>query len=254
MDLVRVTPAEVIPAQQVNQERELLQVVMRAAQDPDIDPARLREFLTIGRELEADQARKHYNRAWAEMAPALPEITQRGLIQYKPGAKGTQYAKWDDIHRACMPILQKFGFAVSFDSITAASSITVIVIITHAAGHEERRAFTVPASDSGGSKSPAQAAASSFTLAQRHAFCKAFNILTIGQDDDGTGQANGPRISEEMARKLEDMLTAGEDKEPGMRARFLKWVKAELLADRISDLYVSQLPRVQAVLAPKAAK
>jgi len=247
MDLMRVTPAEVIPAQQVNQERELLQVVMRAAQDPDIDPARLQEFLAMGERLEAIQAKKAYNQAWAAMAPALPYVAENGLNTFT----NNRYAKWDDIHRACMPVLGKFGFSVSFDSRKDGETLFCIVVIRHISGHEERPEFAFPWREPSKGRSAADEVAVSLSKAMRHAFRKAFNILSIGEEER---QVHGARISEEVARRLEDMLTAGEDKEPGMRARFMNWAKAELLADRIRDLYVSQLPRVQAVLAPKGAK
>lgn len=234
--------------------QSMLEVVMRAASDPSIDPARLKEFLQIGRELEADQARKEYNKAWAQMQPKLPVITKNGLIEYKPGTRPTQFAKWDDIHPACMPILQEFGFAVSFDSKNEDNKLTVIVKITHSSGHQECPQFTVPWLDSGGAKSPAQQAASAFTVAQRHAFCKAFNILTVGQDGNGSGRGQTEQITEDQARVLDDVIDACQQKESGFAARFAKWLKAELRADSIRDLFQgSQYDAVQQKLREKMA-
>lgn len=219
------------------QQPTMLEIVMRAASDPAIDPARLREFLAIGRELEADKAKRLYSTAWAQLQAVLPSIAKNGLIEYKAGTgKGAPYAKWDDIHKACMPLLREHGFAVSFDSEEANNKLTVVTIITHEAGHEERRKFTVPWQDTGGSKSPAQAAASSRTLAQRHAFCGAFNILTRDQDDDGSGRGVPEKLTEEQAIRIGEIVSACNDKDPKFSAKFSAWLKAELHVDKPEDL------------------
>jgi len=226
------------PGAVVQQQPTMLEAVMNAVRDPNMDPARLREFLAIGRELEADRAKADYNAAWAQLQAVLPTIRKNGLIEYKAGTgKGSPYAKWDDIHRACMPLLREHGFAVSFDSEEANAKLTVIVIITHVAGHEERRRFTVPWQDTGGSKSPAQASASARTLAQRHAFCGAFNILTTDQDDDGSGRGVPDKITFEQSVKIDEIITACTEKEPAFRLRFEKWLKSEFQVNRPTDLF-----------------
>lgn len=214
----------------------MLGAVMRAMKDPTIDPARLREFLQIGRELEADQAKKLYNQAWAQMAPNLPEISKSGRIEYKPGTRPTQFAQWDDIHKACMPVLREYGFAVSFDSENVDNRLTVIVKITHTGGHQECPRFTVPWLDTGGAKSPAQQAASSFTLAQRHAFCKAFNILTVGEDTDGSS-IQAEHITEAQAQTIRDIVEECNSRDPKFKANFAKWLKAEFQIDTPAHLF-----------------
>ncbi len=233
-EIVRPEPAEL---QQGNEPQSMLAIVMRAVSDPTIDPARLREFLQIGRELEADRAKRQYNQAWAQMMPQMPVITKEGRIEYKPGTKPTQFARWDDIHKACMPILHEYGFAVSFDSENADNRLTVIVKITHTAGHQECPRFTVPWLDTGGSKSPAQQAASSFTLAQRHAFCKAFNVLTRDEDDDGSGRGQAEHISEEDAMAIRDIVEACNERDPKMAANFAKWLRIEFQAESPSQIF-----------------
>ncbi len=247
MELVRPEPAEL----QQGNEPSMLSIVMRAVSDPTIDPARLREFLQIGRELEADRAKRQYNQAWAQMMPQMPVITKEGRIEYKPGTKPTQFARWDDIHKACMPILHEYGFAVSFDSENADNRLTVIVKITHTAGHQECPRFTVPWLDTGGSKSPAQQAASSFTVAQRHAFCKAFNVLTRDEDDDGSGKGF-EHISAEQAQTIIDVVEECTNRDPKFKANFAKWLKAEFYID--TPMHLFQGPQHKAVMAKLSEK
>lgn len=215
----------------------MLSIVMRMVADPTIDPARLREFLNMGRELEADRAKRQYNQAWAALMPKMPTIEKNGLIVYKPGTRPTQFAKWDDIHPACMPLLYEHGFAVSFDSVTTDNKLQVVCIITHAGGHEERRAFALPAQDTGGSKSPGQAASSSYTLGQRHCFCKAFNILTVGIDDDGSGQGEVEHISADQAQTISDIVTECGNRDPKFAVNFAKWLRAEFSAESPAHLF-----------------
>ncbi len=171
------------------------------------------------------------------MQPRLPVIAKHGRIEYKPGTRPAQFAKWDDIHPACMPILREYGFAVSFDSENVDNKLTVIVKITHAAGHQECPRFTVPWLDPGGSKTPAQQAASAFTLAQRHAFCKAFNILTIGEDDDGSGKGQAEHITEDQAQTIRDIVEECNNRDPKFKVNFAKWLKAEFSIDTPAHLF-----------------
>ena len=189
----------------------MLQAVMQAVRDKTYTPGELQQLLEIGIQLEARDAKMQFNRAMQAMRPELPVIQKNGTIIYpgKDGRQGgrTKFAKWDDIHRACMPILDRFGFSISFSSeLQGSNALRVAIRVKHTAGHEEEGALTVPWLDTGGAKTPAQAAASSETLAQRHAFCKYFNILTVDQDTDGTGAAPD-RITEAQALKIEDIVT-----------------------------------------------
>lgn len=238
--------------------QSLAAAVLRAANDPNMDPGRLREFLAVAKDAEEMQLRREermaereYNIAWAQLMPKMPTISKNGLIEYKPGSRPTQFAKWDDIHVACMPLLYEHGFAVSFDSQTADGKLTVFLIISHSGGHKEVRHFSVQAQDTGGSKSPAQASASAYTLAQRHAFCKAFNILTRDMDDDGSEKGTPEMVPEKAVMELEDMLATAEEKVPGTRKRLMEHVRQTYRADALSTLTVEQAKTVKAQLSKK---
>lgn len=231
----------------------LLEAVMRAASDPAVDPARLRELLEIGERLEARSAKDQFIRAMADLQPKMPLIRKNGLIQYKAGSKPAPFAKWDDIHKACMPLLAEHGFSCSFESdLMGGNALKVTMKVKHVAGHEDSGSLVVPWLDTGGSKSPAQAAASSFTLAQRHVFVKYFNILTEDADDDGSGRGVPDRITETQARLIDDMVAACEEREKGMGVRFHKWMKAELGAENVTELFQGE--QLQSVLSKLKSK
>ncbi len=221
--------------------RSLLESVMRAVANPDIDPARLREFLEIGERLEAREAARQFNEAMRELQPELPVIRKNGQIMYKTGP-GPKFAKWDDVHKACMSKLAAHGFSVSFSSpeLQGGNALKVVMTVKHVGGHQDTPSMIVPWLDTGGSKSPAQAAISSETLAQRHVFVKYFNILTEDADDDGSGKGVPDRITEQQALKIADIIAECENREKGFSARFSKWLKAEIQVASVGELFQGQ--------------
>ena len=237
----------------MQQPASMLEAVMAAVRDPNMDPARLREFLEIGERLEAKNAQRLFNEAVAAAQVEMPRISKNGLIIYKAGSKGTAFAKWDDIHKACMPILGEHGLSVSFSSeLQGGNALKVEMTVKHVAGGSDSGSLIVPWLDTGGSKSPAQAAASSFTLAQRHVFVKYFNILTEDQDDDGSGKGVPEAITEEQARTIEDLLHVCAEKEAKIMQSFPKWLKSEFGVDGPRSLFQgAQLDAVMGMLTTK---
>ena len=251
-DLALPQPAQLAPAEP----RSLLEAVMQEIRRGGHTPAEMKEILEMGFALEARQAKIEFQRDMAELQPKLPAIRKNGLIQYKPGTKPAPFAKWDDIHRACMPLLAAHGFSVSFDSeLQGGNALKVTMHVKHVAGHEETGSLIVPWLDQGGSKSPAQAAASSFSLAQRHAFVKYFNLLTEDADDDGTGEGTSDRITEDQAMRIADICDACEERQPGHTARFKRWLKTTYHVDGYSELFQGeQLDAVMEALKKQMVK
>lgn len=220
---------------------DLLRAVLREVANPNVDPARLREFLEIGERLEARAAKEAFALARRELQPKLPAIRKNGLISYGVGKGSTPFAKWDDIYRACMPLLTEHGFTCSFSSeLQAANALKVTMTVKHTGGAEDTGSLTVPWLDTGGSKSPAQAAASSFSVAERHVFVKYWNILTEDRDDDGSGQGVPERITEEQGQRIEDQVQEFTNRDPNFRRRFMARLKAELHVDSIGQLCQGQ--------------
>lgn len=198
-----------------------------------------KQILDMMLQLEDRHARIQFNRAVAELQPKLPVIRKNGLIQYKPGTKPTKYSKWDDVYKACMPVLAEHGFSCGFSSeLQGGNALKVTMTVKHVGGGEDTGSLTVPWLDTGGSKSPAQAAASSYTLAERHVFIKYWNILTEDVDDDGSGKGVPERITEAQLLKLEDIIAECENREPGkFTLRFKRWLKEEFHTEVLSELF-----------------
>lgn len=215
-----------------------------------------KQILDMMERLEDRHQKMIFNRALDEVHPLLPVIKKNGLIHYKPGTKPAPFAKWDDIHKACMGLLSEHGFTCSFTSeLQGGNALKVTMRVKHVSGGDDSGSLTVPWLDSGGSKSPAQSAASSFTLAERHVFVKYWNILTEDADDDGSGKGTPDRITDEQLAQIQDCIQECENREPGkFRPRFNRWLKEEFKTDVLGDLFQgSQCEAVMAKLREKLA-
>lgn len=208
-----------------------------------------KQILDMMERLEDRHQKMLFNQALDEVQSKLPVIRKNGLINYKPGTKAAPFAKWDDIHKACVPILAAHGFTCSFSSeLQGGNALKVTMRVKHISGGEDSGSLTVPWLDSSGSKSPAQSAASSFTLAERHVFVKYWNILTEDADDDGSGKGVPDRITEEQGMKLSDMIAECENREPGkFTPRFMRWLKEEFKAEKLGELFQGE--QYEAVMA-----
>ena len=224
--------------------QDMLQIVMRAAQDPTIDPARLKEFLEIGRQLQADKAKQQWAMAFRAAKDELDgvRITKRGQIVYE-GKNGKQdsvikFLRYDDIAEAVKPILRKHQLTASYtyrNETTPPKTVCVLTLL-HSAGHSETfESVPLPMIDSGGGKSDVQGAGSVMTYGRRYAIQGAFDIVAENQDMDGTSQQAEP-ISESDYRKIEDIVQECENRNPGFRSLFTKWFVKEFKIDKLSDL------------------
>lgn len=215
----------------------LLETVMRAAADPTIDPARLHEFLKIGRELEQDRAKAAFNADFARMKPHLPVIDKRGVVVNKSGRVQFRYPRYDDVHEAVTPVLTKFNFATSYNfEEPGEGKLTVILEVAHTAGYSKFFRWTLPGAGENQFVNNLQNASAAKTFGKRNILIDALDILCKEIDRDGMPQAAPERITEEQAREIEDMLASCEDRRKGTSARFAKWLKTEFQIERIRDL------------------
>jgi ERF superfamily len=232
----------------------MLETVMRAVSDPNVDPARLEHFLKIGRELQQDQAKAQFNAAFAALKLELPVISKRGVVLNKAKTEVMyKYARYDDLHEAITPLLSRFGFATSFDfAEPEAGRLQVTLKLKHVGGHEEMYHWTLPAMGQNQFVSNLQNAAAARSFGKRCVLIDALDVLTRDQDSDGHPVEPVEKLTEDLAARIEDMLSAVEEREPGAKARFAKWIKSEFQADKVGALFQGgQLDAVMARLREK---
>ena len=179
----------------------VLSVIERAASNKDVDVSKLEKLLDMQERIMAKNAEMAFNAAMAQMQAELPTISERGEIIVN-GQLRSRYAKFEDINEAVKPVLQKYGFAVSFKTDTTGNVVKVTGILTHREGHREQTDMVLPV-DVSGSKNPVQAVGSSVAYGKRYVMEALLNLTSRGQDDDGKGAGRKVEPDAEGKKLLE---------------------------------------------------
>lgn len=201
------------------QERDaLLQVIERAATNPQVDMDKMERLLAMHERILARDAKAQYFAALAEMQTELPVIGERGKIKNNSGSVQSTYALWEDINEAIRPILSKHGFALSFRCGNEGENIKVTGVLSHRGGHSEETTMLLPA-DKSGSKNVVQSFGSSTSYGKRYTASALLNLTSTGEDDDG--QKGGTKfVTEQQAADLQCLAQEVEADVPA----FLKYL------------------------------
>lgn len=188
-----------------DQSSALLAVIERVANNPDADIAKLEKMIDMQERILDRNAKSAFSAAMASMQSEMPEVVERGQ------AHNTKYATFEDINAAVRPVLQKYGFAVTFRVNQDAHTIRVKAVLAHREGHSEETDITLPA-DTSGSKNAVQAVGSTVSYGKRYTMSALLNIATRGEDDDANGAVAVKRVAPFQARTLSNLF-AGADAE-----------------------------------------
>lgn len=172
---------------------DVMAVVERLAANPQVDVEKLERVITLLERIQAFQARAGFERAFAQMQPELPEISEKGQIVVKGQLRST-YAKLEDIQAAIKPVLTRYGFALRHctEWPDKANVIRIVGILCHEQGHSERSVFEAPM-DKSEYRTDIQSMGSTVSYGRRYTTIDLLNLTTRGQDNDGaTAGRPGP--------------------------------------------------------------
>lgn len=203
---------------------QTLQVIERAASNPEVDVDKLERLLQMQERILARNAKAAYDAGMARMAPELPVIEKRGEIRNRAGHVQSTYPLWEDIDKAVRPILSRHGFTLSFRVGHENGQQTITGVLAHAEGHSESTTIYLPSDDSG-AKNRVQAVGSSIQYGKRYTASALLNLVFRDDwlDDDGKQADPRPSISEEQQANLEALM----DEVGADTAGFLKWAGVE---------------------------
>ena len=211
----------------------LIQVIERAASNPDVDVDKMQRLLDMQERILDRNAKMAYTQALAAMAEDLPVITERGAIKDKYNKVQSRYALWEDINEAIRPVLSRHGFHLSFRTGRGEDgSLSVTGVLSHREGHSEETTIYLPA-DQSGSKNAVQAVGSSTSYGKRYTAAALLNLTTGGEDDDAQAASGPARISADQAATIESLIEeVGAD-----RSAFLKYMKVNKVEDIAAQAY-----------------
>lgn len=193
------------------------------------DPETLSKLLDVQLRVMDKQAEMEFNSAFTEMSMRIPRIIKKGSVGYKDKAtqkteEAFRFATYEDIDAKIRPVLQEFGFSLSFDTQErAGGGVVVTATLAHRNGHSRSSSISVALDNSGG-KNNIQGMGSSSSYGKRYAMCNILNIVTVGEDDDAEGAFC---INEGQISEIEQLIIESGTKP----AAFLKLLKAETLND-----------------------
>lgn len=206
------------------QPSQVLEVISRAASDPNIDIDKFERLMQMHERIMAKNAEAQFNAAFSEMQSEIPVITEKGEIKVN-GEIRSRYAKNEDIQETIKPILKAHGFSLSFrNEFPEAGRIKTIGTLAHKAGHKIEGEF-VSKADTSGSKNEVQSYGSSSSYGKRYVTEGLLNIVSRGQDDDGGTPA--ALITEEQVADLNALILEVH----ADFKRFLKHFKIQHLED-----------------------
>src|SRR4051812_41928358 len=91
-----------------------LELISRAASDPTVDVAKMKELLSMRVEIMAREAEMAFSQAMARLQPRLPRITKHGRICVNGVVRNT-YARIEDIDAVIRPLYSEEGFSISWN-------------------------------------------------------------------------------------------------------------------------------------------
>lgn len=198
----------------------LLAIIQQAAQQPDLDIAKMQQLMELKREWDKDRAAEAYSAAITEFQRKCPQI-HKGR---KPvSGPSYTYASYDDVMVVVSPILAECGIAVTFSTDCADKAIKTTCRL-RVGTHYEDHVFTIPVPEMRVNETQKYGAALSY--AKRYALQSALNIVVTDEDTDAGNLPEATITAEQEVKLTEWIETTGTD-----RAKFLAFLKVGALSE-----------------------
>lgn len=196
-----ITKTEAQPHAVADYSASLLEVISKAARDPNVDIDKMERLLQMQERVQAREAEAAFNQA---MNVAQSEMGPIGANASNPQTK-SRYASFDKLDRVLRPIYTAHGFSLSFDEGESPKPehVRVLCYVSHIAGHTRTYHRDMPADGKGAkggdvmTKTHAAGAAGSYGA--RYLLKGIFNVA-VGEDDDDGNSAVGTINDDELAR------------------------------------------------------
>jgi hypothetical protein len=231
-ELRKRTVAGLVPAPPVDSAPSVLALINSLALDPRADVEKLDPIIAMYERLKAKEAELQYNAAKARILKKLAGIK---ILKNKPALyeiekerpqRGTyeafKYAPLEEIDKHLRPLLVEEEMDLSYsDEPLENGGLLIRGRLKHLpSGHHEDSFMPAPL-DTRGGRSQVQAVGSTNSFLRRYITCNIFNIVVVGDDDDG----NGGTIDEAQTKTILDLIRKAK-----AGPKFLKYMKAQNVA------------------------
>ena len=217
-----------LPAPPSDSPSTVLALIERVALDPHGDVQRLERMMAMYERLKAKEAELAYNAAKGRILEKLAGIkivkNRSALYEIDNGKshrgsyEAFKYAPLEEIDRHLRPLLAEEDMDLSYsDEPRESGDILIRGRLKHLPGGHYEDSFMPAPPDTTGGKSNVQAVGSTNSFLRRYVACNIFNIVVVGDDDDGTGGT----IDEAQTKTILELI-----KKAKVGPKFLKYMKA----------------------------
>jgi hypothetical protein len=204
----------------------LLEIVSRAASDPNIEVAKVEKLLELYERIQSKNAEQLFNVAMTKAQSEMGRVSA-DAENWQTHSTYATYAKLD---KALRPVYTANGFALSFDEgESEPDTVLVLCNVTHSGGFSRVYRKKMPADGKGAkggdvmTKTHASGAAMSYGM--RYLLKGIFNVA-IGEEDTD-GNAPEERLSDEQVANIQALM----EEVQADRAKFFQYLKVKSLAE-----------------------
>jgi hypothetical protein len=192
----------------------------------------LKELYAFQRQIDADEARKAFDRDFAAFKAESIRISRNITVNDGP-LKGKKYADLFAVVDALIPALSRFRFSHKWEITRDEPEwIEVTCEIRHELGVSERVPMGGPP-DKGGAKNAIQSRASTVTYLQRYTLLAAVGMASMGQDNDGAGA--GQSLEDIRYMDLMGAIDSAANRVDLQKAFGAAWTEAKAIKDSVSQ-------------------
>lgn len=216
-----------VPASVESLSGGILNVIARAAADPNTDVDKLERLLAMQERVLEREAEQAFNTAMREAQEAIkPVLKNRENKETK-----STYADLERVSQAIDPVIHSHGFSLSYGTADCPypNHYRVTCAVSHTGGFTRNYQADVPVDNTGpkGSqnKTMTHGFGSALSYGRRYLKLLIFDVATT--DDDGRSAGNGGPINKEQLATLNGLADAvGADK-----IAFCRYAKVDSLSD-----------------------
>lgn len=206
----------------VDSARGMLAMIVEAARDPSVDANKMVTLAKLATDMQDRERRAEFNRAKMAAINAMPAIYKRGLNTHLD----TKYAKFEDYHRAAMPVLAAHGLSLDFRIGSEGRDVTVQPILRHENGYVEEGGIMRGPPDEGKGRSSIMAVGSASSYLKRYAMRAMLNIVEDGEDTDGVMPREGDQLNDRQQGVVIDAEAAA------ARGEYPAWYQRQTPKDK----------------------
>jgi hypothetical protein len=211
-----------------------------AAMEKGMDFSAIEKFMDLQERNNAYEAKKQFVAAMSAFRADCPSI-----VKTKEG-HNSKYAGLAETIDQIKGILAKCGLSHSWRTEQKDNKIIVTCIVTHVAGHSESTSLESPPETSG-NKNDIQAIGSAVEYMKRYTFFAILGLSSGDEDNDGGGNQEVDRITENQANELYALLSDNDIEQP----KVMTWLKGRFKIDSFEAVSVAAFQDVKTGIRAK---